>query len=246
MNVRYLATRACLRNADPERDLIPTPFRLIIAVLLLSLAGESAFAACPERSLTIAGVTEVAGREAALSISLVGTGNENGLSFSLNFDPARLTYLGQTPGAGAAGTGLLVNTNFISLGELGLMLAKPAGQSFAAGSNELARIRFLLSSGAATTTVSFADAPLTREVVDANANVLCASYTNAQVTITPLFLPTILTDPLSQTIQPITNIATNVTFSVIAGGSPPLRYQWRWNGSNQPGPGRRLRRGRHQ
>ena len=203
-----------------------------LMVWLSCLAGGAAFAACPERSLSIAGVTGVAGRETALSISLVGTGSENGLSFSLSFDPARLTYLGQTLGAGAVGTGLFVNTNLVSVGELGVLLAKPAGQSFAAGSNELARIRFLLSSSSATTTVSFADAPLGREVVDAAANVLCANYSNAQVVITPLFLPTILTDPVSQTIQPITNIATNVTFSVTAGGSPPLRYQWRWNGTN--------------
>ena len=206
-----------------------------LMVWLSCLAGGAALAACPERSLSIAGVTGVAGRETALAISLVGTGNENGLSFSLSFDPARLTYLGQTLGAGAAGTGLFVNTNLISAGELGVLLAKPAGQSFAAGSNELARIRFLLSSSSATTTVSFADAPLLREVVDASAAVLCANYSNAQVVITPLFLPTILTDPVSQTIQPITNIATNVTFSVMAGGSPPLRYQWRWNGTNLAG-----------
>lgn len=204
-------------------------------VWLLCLVGGSAFAACPERSLSIAGVTEVSGREAVLSISLVGTGNENGLSFSLSFDPGRLSYLGQTFGAGAAGTSLFVNTNQVSLGELGLMVAKPAGQSFAAGSNELARISFLLSSSAATTTVSFADAPLGREVVDTYANVLCANYSNAQVVITPLFPPTILTDPVSQTVQPITNIATNVTFSVTAGGSPPLLYQWRWNGTNLAG-----------
>jgi len=210
-------------------------YSVTLMVWLSCLVGGAALAACPERSLSIAGVTGVAGRETALAISLVGTGNENGLSFSLSFDPARLTYLGQTLGAGAAGTGLFVNTNLISAGELGVLLAKPAGQSFAAGSNELARIRFLLSSSSATTTVSFADAPLLREVVDASAAVLCANYSNAQVVITPLFLPAILTDPVSQTIQPITNIATNVTFSVMAGGSPPLRYQWRWNGTNLAG-----------
>src|ERR1035437_4651873 len=203
-----------------------------IVLGLLWLAGAAAWAACPERWLGIAGVSEVAGRETALPISMVGTGNENGLSFSLNFDPARLAYVGQTLGMGEAGTSLLVNTNQVSLGELGVILAKPAGQSFAAGSNELARIRFLLLGSAATTTVSFADAPLGREIVDTYANTLCANYSNAQVVITPLILPTILADPVSQTVQPITNLTTNVTFSVTAGGSPPLRYQWRWNGAS--------------
>ena len=62
-----------------------------ITVGLLWLTAASAWAACPERSLRLADIMEVAGREAALSVSMVGTGNENGLSFSLNYDPARLT-----------------------------------------------------------------------------------------------------------------------------------------------------------
>jgi len=35
--------------------------------------------------------------------------------------------------------------------------------------------------------------------------------------------PTILTDPLSQSVA----VGADVSFTVIAGGTPPLRYQWR-------------------
>jgi hypothetical protein len=189
------------------------------------------------RSVTIAGVTEVAGRQTALSVSLLGLGNENALSFSLSFDPTRLTYLGQSAGAGAVGTSLLVNTNQASLGRLGLALAKSPGQVFATGSNELVRVLFLLAGGDSTNVVSFADTPIPREVVDVSANDLAATYTNATVVITPLFAPSILADPVSLSIQPVTNIATNVTFSVTAGGSPPFGYQWRWNGANLAGAG---------
>lgn len=190
-------------------------------MLLLCLSGLSAVAQCPERSLYLGNVTQVAGRQTTVPVSLVGTGNENGLSFSVQFDPALLSWESAAASAGATGASLLVNTNQAAAGRLGLMLAKPAGQVFPAGSNELVRLRFLLSASPATTAVSFADAPLPRGVADVYANDLCANYTNGQVIITPLYLPTILADPVSRTVQPVTNVATNVTFSVSAGGSPP-------------------------
>ena len=43
--------------------------------------------------------------------------------------------------------------------------------------------------------------------------------------------PTITTHPVSQTVSP----GANVTFSVTAAGSPPLQYQWLFNGSDLPG-----------
>ncbi len=205
--------------------------RLAFPLALLCLAASSALAQCP-RSVVIAPVTAVAGRQTTLPISLVSTGGENGLSFSLSFDPARLSYVGHGAGAGASGASLLVNSNNVLHGTLGVMLAKPAGQSFPGGSNELIRLQFQLSPEVAATPVAFADSPLPREVVDAGANPLCANYSNALVMITALIPPGILADPASQTIQPITNIATNVIFTVSADGSLPLIYQWRWNGTN--------------
>jgi hypothetical protein len=37
--------------------------------------------------------------------------------------------------------------------------------------------------------------------------------------------------PVSQTVNP----GANVTFSVTVEGSPPLQYQWRFNGDDLPG-----------
>ncbi|HWX22279.1 MAG TPA: hypothetical protein VN578_20455 [Candidatus Binatia bacterium] len=44
-------------------------------------------------------------------------------------------------------------------------------------------------------------------------------------------LPFIITDPVSQ----LTTAGNPVTFSVLAGGTPRLAYQWRWNGNDIPG-----------
>jgi len=43
--------------------------------------------------------------------------------------------------------------------------------------------------------------------------------------------PFITTQPASQTV----NVGANVTFSVVAGGTPPLSYQWRFGGTNLSG-----------
>jgi glucose/arabinose dehydrogenase len=52
-----------------------------------------------------------------------------------------------------------------------------------------------------------------------------------KVTYTPDSVPSIITDPLSQTIS----VGSPVTFSATASGLPPLSYQWRKNGVAIPG-----------
>ena len=49
--------------------------------------------------------------------------------------------------------------------------------------------------------------------------------------ITPPVAPSISTQPQSQAV----NVGSSVTFSVVASGSQPLFYQWRFNGVNIPG-----------
>jgi hypothetical protein len=47
----------------------------------------------------------------------------------------------------------------------------------------------------------------------------------------PSVAPSILTQPQSQTVRP----GANITLTVLAAGSTPLHYQWRYNGANVPG-----------
>jgi len=66
--------------------------------------------------------------------------------------------------------------------------------------------------------------------VDANGNVYVADSANntirkGAVSVGP---PVILLQPQAQTLNP----GTSVTFSVTAAGTAPLRYQWRFNGTN--------------
>jgi O-glycosyl hydrolase len=58
------------------------------------------------------------------------------------------------------------------------------------------------------------------------------SATSAVATLTVLVLPPVITlDPTNQTVL----VGATVTFSVAANGTPPLSYQWQFNGTNLEG-----------
>lgn len=66
-------------------------------------------------------------------------------------------------------------------------------------------------------------------VVVSNSN---GSVTSSTATLTVnVFPPSITTQPASQSVSP----GANVTFNVTASGTPPLSYQWKFNGANISG-----------
>jgi hypothetical protein len=117
------------------------------------------------------------------SISLAALGNENALGFTLTFDPSLVSITGVMPGADAIGTTLLVNTNQVGSGLLGCVLATGTGNSFAAGSREVVRINFRGALSGGSFSPTFTDALVPREISDANANALPASYVNGSVIV---------------------------------------------------------------
>jgi purine nucleoside phosphorylase len=59
------------------------------------------------------------------------------------------------------------------------------------------------------------------------------SVTSAVASLTVVVPPSIITPPQSQTVMQ----GSNATFSVVAGGTAPLSYQWQFNGTNLAGAG---------
>jgi subtilase family serine protease len=221
-NSELRSPRSEVRSLD--RPGVRTLLGIAASLAVLLLAADLAPAASTVR---VVNVTEVAGRETEVPVQLIAQGTENALSFSLSFDPALLTFLGDATGAGAAGASVIRNTNQLPAGRLGYVLARPYGQNFAAGTNELLRLRFQLGQTVAITGIAFTNSPVLLETVDEAANILATTYSNSIVSITPLFVPGIVTQPQGRTVQPIAGIPTNITLSVTATGSPPLFYQWR-------------------
>jgi hypothetical protein len=140
----------------------------------------------PPASVRVVSVTNAqSGATVNVPVALAANGNENGLSFSLNFDTTKLTYVSTALGSGASGANLLTNAAQAASGKLGVILALPPNQTFAAGTQELVQVTFMTAvrTIAFSTTVSFGDIPIVRELSDAPGNVLAATYASGLVSI---------------------------------------------------------------
>jgi len=196
-----------------------------------SSGSEPAPAGFTNRAVHIPDATLVRGQNGDVVIELLAQGDENALAFSVSFDPAELVFKAAVVGSAATNTTFNVNTNQAGSGSLGIAMALSAGQVFTAGTDQVARITFMpVTSGSATSSVAiFGDTPVLREISNVNADALTATYQNS--TITLIVVPTITAQPQSQTNCP----NTGASFTVTAAGTPPLAYQWRFNGTNLAG-----------
>lgn len=160
------------------------------------------------RSIRVVPVTFVRGQENTAVVELNSLGNENALGFSANFDTTQLTFVRATIGTDAQGAALNVNTAQLALGRIGIGIALSSGQTFVTGTRQLVKLTFTVpaSSSVNVTTIGFGDQPITREVVDATANILPTTFaTGGEITLDP---------QISQT-PTLTSVTPN---SVLAGG----------------------------
>jgi hypothetical protein len=139
----------------------------------------------PPAPVRVVSTSAIAGGSVTVPVVLVGNGNENALGFSLNFDPSMLTYRGIALGSDAAGATLIVNANQTGGGNLGVALALAAEAMFPSGTQELVQVSFTVSAvtNAASTTISFGDLPIGRQLSDPPGNALPATYTAGSVSI---------------------------------------------------------------
>src|SRR6266404_4176780 len=92
-------------------------------------------------ALRVADANAGSGAAVTVPVLFVPNGLENALSFSLNWNPARLSYV-STILANGAGATLFVNESQTSTGWLGVAMALPAGATFPTGSQELVEVSF--------------------------------------------------------------------------------------------------------
>jgi uncharacterized protein (TIGR03437 family) len=117
------------------------------------------------------------GSNCTLAVELDAQGDENALGLSLQFDPSQLRFVSLAAGPDASGAVFQLNSSRAAQGRVGIMLALPAGASFAAGTRQVIEVIFALNSvsSASNLAVGFGDLPVTREVVSADAKALNAS-----------------------------------------------------------------------
>jgi hypothetical protein len=125
---------------------------------------------------------------AEVAVALDGRGDESALGFSLSFDARDLELVEVTPGPGAEGATLVVNPGLAADGMVGVGLAMPPGRTLPADRGPLLRARFRPTAAwsGAVTAVGVGDLPVRREVVDAAAGGLEASFAGASVSAAPL------------------------------------------------------------
>jgi hypothetical protein len=138
------------------------------------------------RVVRVVSQTAAPGATVVVPVEFVAHGEENALGFSLNFDPAQLTF--QSAALGAQGTGATLNPNAsqVTAGKIGIALAKPTGAVWPAGTLELVKLTFTVAAGAANGAVlnlTFGNSPIGREVSDVTANALPAGYQPGSVSV---------------------------------------------------------------
>lgn len=140
------------------------------------------FTVLPPRELRLITRGGTAG-SVILAIELLAHGNENALGFSVTFDPALLHTPQAGLGSGAGAAQLHANASQVGAGRLGVFLALPAGQSFAAGKVEILTLDFGVTPLAPSALIGFGDQPVAREILDVSAQPLTATWTPVTIAL---------------------------------------------------------------
>jgi len=174
-------------NSDSQITAI-VPNAAVTGPITISKAGcndalTSTFTVQTARVIRVVNSSGSPGSTVSVPIELVAQGNENALGLSLSYDPSILSNPQTAAGRDASSATLNINSNQSAQGRLGIALALPAGQTFIAGTRQIVVITFVVAPAttAQSTTISFIDQPISREVVDVAANPLAADYFGATI-----------------------------------------------------------------
>ena len=196
---------------------------------LTSIQASSKAAYAQTREIRVIGGDAFAGQSTNVSVALVAQGDENTARFSLNFDPAVLSDPVVALGSGAAGAALGFNAGQAASGNLGITIALPAGQTFAAGQQQIATVIFTVAANAPAgpSQIAFGDAPVARAVFDASAGSLTAAYSSGAVNV---IQPNPV--PMLVGLSPFSAAAGSQAFTLNVNGANFVDgARVRWNGS---------------
>ncbi len=140
----------------------------------------------------------ISGGIATIPVELLAQGDENSIRFSLTFDRLVLTDPEVSLGSGAGGATLTSDTSQLPSGRLGITVALPPGQTFAAKARQLVLVSFSIAAGtsATSTAIGFGDQPTARAALGASANALATLWAGGTVTISQGYLAGTVVVPL--------------------------------------------------
>ena len=136
------------------------------------------------RTIRVVNAAAQPGQQVVVAIQLVSQGNEASASFSVTFDPTKLSAPLVTLGSGApAGANLGTNLNNVAQGQIGILV--DSTNTYAAGTREVVTIRFNVAANATIglTPVGFGTTPTGQSVSNAQGALLTTSFTPGTVQI---------------------------------------------------------------
>ena len=148
-----------------------------------------------DRRYRIVSTNGARGDEVIVTIELDAKGNETGMSFTIGFDPSKLSFSATsgtnnnpdvTDGSGSpVGMNRTLNATDAENGRLGILLDSAA--PFKAGTIHIVNLRFRILADAryGPTPLTFEDDSIARGTTNVEAQSLDAAYENGEVTIKP-------------------------------------------------------------
>jgi hypothetical protein len=109
--------------------------------------------------------------ERLYAVTLNGRGDENGISFSIEFDPETMRF----ESGEAVSSSAQIFVNSANAGKIGVGIVLPPGRSFNAGVNRILSLKFK-PTGARSSAISFSDLPVKSEVVTIDADEVPAVF----------------------------------------------------------------------
>jgi|GEM_PF-5252500 len=163
--------------------------RSLLALTLILAIGAASFGAWTVnaqggRVIRCVNVSTQQGQQVIVEIQIDSQGNESSASFTVNFDPTKLSSPLATIGNGVpAGSALGTNQNQVGSGRLGILI--DSTNTYAAGTRQMMTIRFNVAAGAPSggSTVSFGSTPTFQSVSSASGALLTTTYQSGTVTI---------------------------------------------------------------
>jgi FG-GAP-like repeat/Immunoglobulin domain/IPT/TIG domain/Immunoglobulin I-set domain len=141
----------------------------------------------PPATVRVVNTTNMAGTSVTVPVVLLANGNENAVSFSLDFSTQHLAFVSITLGSDASDALIFPNTSQAGNGRIGVIVAKPSDTTFVAGTREAVQITFntplLLGTQSVTTAIVFTNTPITTKLSDVGAQALPAAFANGAVTL---------------------------------------------------------------
>ena len=140
------------------------------------------------RAFRVVSTTATPGTQVSVSVELDSNGDEVATSFTLNFDPTKLSAPAVTLGSGVpAGTALTVNSNQAGSGRVGILVDSSNSFSASGPPRQVVMFRFNVAAGATAgaSAIAFGSSPTPRSTSDPDGNGLSATYQDGIVDIQP-------------------------------------------------------------